>query len=128
MKYLGIDYGEKFIGLALADTDTKVSLPLEIIRNHDMAESIEKLLFLINDYKIDKIIIGKPHWHNEKQIKIIDGFAKDLEKQTKVTIDFVDESLTSKMVNTLPGMENFRDRVDDLSAMIILQAYLDSQN
>lgn len=127
MKYLGIDYGAKFIGLALADTATNVSMPLEIIRNHEMQESIDKLLEIILEYKIDKIIVGKPHWHNEGQINVIQDFADKLKEKTKVEIDFVDESLTSKMVNTLPGLENFNERVDDLSAMIILQAYLDSE-
>ena len=128
MKYLGIDYGEKFIGLALADTMTNVSMPLEIIRNHEMEESIEKLLEVIEEYKIERVVIGKPHWHNDNQIKVIDIFAEKLKEKTIVGIEFVDESLTSKMVNTLPGLENYSNRVDDLSAMIILQAYLDGQS
>lgn len=127
MKYLGIDYGEKFIGLALADTESNVSMPLEIIRNHTESESIDKLIKLISEYKIDKVIVGKPHWHDDSQIKVIEKFVDKFMAKIEVDIDFVDESLTTKMVDNLPGVQPNNSRVDDLSAMIILQAYLDSK-
>lgn len=126
MKYLGLDYGEKFIGLAFADLASNVSMPLEIIRNIDDESSIEKLKEILDDYKIDKIIMGRPEWHNDKQSDINKAFGEKVKKIFEGEIIFVDESLTSKMVASLPGLESMTGRIDDLSAMLILQSYLDT--
>ncbi|MBU0897878.1 Holliday junction resolvase RuvX, partial [Patescibacteria group bacterium] len=53
-KYLGIDWGEKRIGLAIGDSETKIALPFKTVEN------IEAVLQVINDEKIDAVIIGEP--------------------------------------------------------------------
>lgn len=105
MKFLGIDYGEKHIGLAIGDNNLKIATPFGIVKN------IKEIREIIKKEKIDKIIIGLPlGFRGEtEQTRKTRQFAKNLEN-----FEFVDERFTSKMT------ENHAS-----AAAIILQDYLD---
>ena len=56
--YLGIDYGMRKTGIAIAQKVTKISRPLKIIyHNH-----IDEIIKIIEEWDIDKVIIGFPIW------------------------------------------------------------------
>lgn len=104
MKYLGIDYGEKYIGLAIGNDELKIALPFKIVNN------IQEIKQIINQEKIDKIIIGLPKGFRgeTEQTKKTRKFAKNFKN-----FEFADERFTSKIG------ENHAS-----AAAIILQDYL----
>lgn len=105
MKYLGIDYGEKNIGLAIGNDDLKIALPFKIVHN------LKQIKEIIKKEKIDKIIIGLPLGFKgeTEETKKTKEFAKNFKH-----FEFVDETFTSKIAQNHAG-----------AAAIILQTYLD---
>ena len=87
MNYLGIDYGEKRIGLALGDSEIKIATPFKVVGSADEAIKIVK------EEKIDVIIIGKPvkmSGSNELSDEF-ELFIKLLRKKVDISIKMIDE-------------------------------------
>ena len=134
MKTLGIDYGEKRIGLAISDESQTFARELVILSPKEFWESLN-LLILNNSISI--IVLGWPlnmsGEETEKTLEVKD-FKEKLEKLTeisagggsasggKVDIKITDERLSGQMAEHLPGGKK---NVDSLAAQILLQNYLD---
>lgn len=137
-KYLAIDYGEKRVGIAVSDESKKYSF----VRDHLINDNSfpEKLINLIAEEKISKIIIGYPlNFKSEKTIQTLktEEFKNRLEKllsdkSITAEIIFFDEIFTSKLAENRimnSGMKKKKRQekglVDSESAQIILQDYID---
>ena len=98
MRILGIDYGKKKIGLAFAESDVKLALPLDVVPNLG-AQTIMEIAKRIRVDDIDLVVIGMPgavsSHGNEKQIAVVKSFIAELQKQTAVPIVEEDESFTT---------------------------------
>lgn len=126
-KILGIDYGNKYIGLALSDENQKIALPYKVIENKGkkfLKEELENLCF---EKEVGKVVIGLPLGLSGLETKqtlkvkeIVDFFKKEF----FIPIEIEDERLTSKMADGLLGKVKTK-RSDAVAAMIILQSYLD---
>jgi putative holliday junction resolvase len=121
--YLGVDWGEKRIGLALADSETKIATPFKT------AGDVSEVLQIVESEQIDMIIIGKPSSIANSELEITNekynSFINGLKSKTKIPIELVDERLTSKAADALPGDKKTKSNRDEIAAMIILQSYLD---
>jgi len=118
MKLLGIDYGESKVGLALANSDTKLAVPLEVIKSEDLED---KISYFIEKGLIDKIVIGLPlglDGDDTQQTKNIREYVNLLKENFNIEIIFQDERLTTK-----EAARTGHD--DDVAAMYILQTYID---
>ena len=122
-KYLGIDWGEKRIGLALADEETKMATPFKTVANIDGVAQIVK------SEQIDMVILGKPVRIKNCELKITNEeynqFIVDLKEKIKVPVELMDERLSSKAADALVGNKKTKANRDEIAAMIILQSYLD---
>lgn len=122
MNILALDYGKKNIGLAWCDTGIGAPLPYGIIKD----QKINDLVKLIDEEKIDRVIIGLPLGLNGKEnpntIRVRE-FGKKIEAQTKAHIEFFDERFSSAEADNMGGSVSR----DEKSAMVILQAYLDKK-
>src|SRR3989339_428521 len=121
-RYLGIDWGEKRIGLALGDDETGIATPCGV------ADSAAGVLDLTKKEEIDKIIIGLPvkmSGEKNETPPAFDKFVKYLRANSGVPVEFMDERLTSKAADALPGTKKTKAARDSIAAMLILQAYLD---
>lgn len=121
-KYLGIDWGEKRIGLALAEEGLNMSWPLKVANN------IKEILETIEEEGVDKIIIGKPlkmKGENKELDPRFNKFISQLEKEANIPIELIDERLSSLEADKLIGRKKDKAPRDALAAMIILQTYLD---
>ncbi len=120
MNFLGIDYGEKRIGLAKGDSLLKIATPFKTIANG--AGVLNALADIVNAEVIGKIIVGAPvsfdGRKNDFAEKIIE-FAEDVEARTNISVELVNEIFSSKMAG-----QNSK-KVDESSAALILQTYLD---
>ncbi len=123
MRYLGIDYGKKRIGLALGEQGLTSPL-LVYFKDKNIFSKIEKICL---EEKIDKIILGFSQ-DLEQEIK---NFKKQLTKRLEIPIILQDESLTTReaadtMLVSLARRKSRREKVDAVAAAQILAAYFDS--
>jgi putative holliday junction resolvase len=120
--YLGVDWGEKRIGLAMGDSETKLAMPFKTVGD------FEELAQVIGEEMIDTIVLGKPIKMRGEQEGIapaFSDFAEELqEKFPEIIIEMIDERLSSKAADALPGGDLKASR-DEVAAMILLQEYLD---
>lgn len=119
--YLGIDWGEKRIGLATADRETKIANNFKTISN------INDLLSIIKDLDIQEIVLGKPmklsgDLSNEKFM----SFYQLLKDKTSIKISLFDERLSTNLSKNLNLLNKAKYDKDQSSACIILQSYLES--
>jgi len=122
MKILGIDYGEKRIGLAISDESLTFARELEILSPKAFWMKVGQL---IAEEGVGKIVLGWPinmAGQETQKTQEVKGFKEDLEKNFEVEVDVTDERLTSVMAQHLPGGKR---NIDSLAAQILLQNYLD---
>lgn len=127
MVMLGLDIGEKRIGIAVSDELEIMGLPLKVINNDEQAEG--ELNNLIKHYNIRKIVIGIPYTLKGEigfQAKKIIDYADNILKKFPVEIIYADERFTSKIPKKLLKKNNKTGKIDKLSACIILNDYLES--
>ena len=123
---LSIDYGAKYIGLAMASLQTKIATPYKTIQGEDVLLLFKDLREIILKQKITKIIVGYPislSGNISEQTKETEKFIEQCKKEFDLPIIVFDERFTSKMANNLSsGKENH-----SIAASIILQDYIDHQ-
>lgn len=130
MRALGIDYGEKRVGIALSDPMQILASPREIIKHDDNDQVvIEELLKIIKKESVSKIIVGLPLNMNGSvgfQAERVYQFVDSLKEHVSLPIVFEDERESSKKVKEAMKLVKSKDeRIDDRAAAIILQNYLD---
>jgi len=134
MKILGIDYGEKRIGLAVSDPSNMVARSLKVLKRNGTRSWVKELKLIIDENRIEKIVVGLPVNMNgslgEKGREVL-AFVEVLKKGLKVPVVTWDERLTTVSAEKLLrqtklSREKRKDILDKLSASIILQSYLDS--
>jgi len=126
MKYLGIDYGDKKIGLATADLETKIASPYKILFNNQNIISDIKNVCL--NEEIDKIVIGLPislKGTMSKQTENVIKFISKLRKNIDLEVIEQDEKYSSQYAQRLLRETKAKHLDDDVAAMLILQSYLD---
>lgn len=119
--YLGIDWGEKRIGLATADSETKLAIPFKVV------SSLNELLKLITVEEINYIVLGYPRKMNGDPANNPkwQAFVSQLEKQIDLPIVFLDERLSSLAADALAKKNKAKAGRDEIAAALILQNYLD---
>ncbi len=121
--YLGIDWGEKRIGLACANEEVKIATPWKVIG------SLEELFKIIDEEKIDEVIVGAPYKMHDIKAALhpkFEFFLLEFKENINIPIKEVDERLSSKTADSFIGSSKQKAPRDASSAMVILQQYLDS--
>lgn len=124
MNILAIDFGEKNIGLALADTETKLPLSLPPLRVESEVEALGKIVGIVREKNIQRLVFGLPLTFQFEETEVcgkIRKFAQKAEEKTGAGIAFINEVLTSTLAARLK--ETSKD-THSSSALIILEDYL----
>lgn len=135
-RYLGIDLGEKRVGLAVSDPTLLIAQPLKTLQFTKIPKLIQELREIIDEYHISKIIVGLPltmkGTYSQKTRQVMEIVEK-MRVEISVPIVTYDERLTTvqahqtmQQMGKKPSRE--RDKVDQLAAMMILQNYLDQES
>lgn len=123
MRYLGIDYGDKHIGVAVSNENGDLAFPLEPLSND--VQLMGHISSLVKEKDIKEFVIGesKDFQGNENPImKKAKEFAGKLEKESGKTVRFEPEFLTSVEARHIQGGS---DKTHSSAAAIILQSFLD---
>ncbi len=134
MRILGIDYGDARVGVAISDALGITAQGLETIwHNGNDKIVLKRLEEIINMYKVETIVIGKPinmNGTSSERVEVTNKFIHKLHcKFPKIKIEEVDERLTTvaahKTMNFLDVRKDKKKNiVDTISAMYILEIYM----
>ena len=127
MRYLGIDYGDKKIGLAFGDTSAGIAMPLDVIVNRG-TETLAWIADKVHSEDIGTIVVGAPlsegAYHGPQQLEKTRSFIQRLSSVVSVPVVEEDESYTTAESIRLQREEGAEADEDALAAMLIAQAYL----
>ncbi len=143
MKFLGIDYGTKRIGIAISDENSILAFPKEIVSND--ANAISKVGEIVEKEKISEFVIGESVNFSGKPNAVSDRieiFISELQKRFNLPIHKQKEFLTSVearrggggKAESSPSQAHSKvkqtksERIDASAAALILQRYLDRKN
>lgn len=119
---MGIDYGEKRIGLAITDEKKQFAFPYSVIENK--SQIIKKIQEIIKKEAIKKIILGLPldiAGRPNPVLKSVEKFKKNLEKVSGLSVEFENEIFTTKEAERIQGKHG---KIDASAAALILKSYL----
>ncbi len=128
MRYLGIDFGLKKMGLALGDSETKMASPIETVENNE--QIFDSLAELVKSEGVEQIVVGVPlavgKFHDGEQLKVTQVFIQKLRSHVGIEVHEIDESFTTAESQRLQREEGTKAPEDSLAAMLILQSFLDA--
>lgn len=133
-RILGVDYGEKRIGLAISDELEMVAMPVGVIHRTNEKEDIAKIRELILEKKATLIVFGLPINMDGTPGKLgaaTKAFAVKLTEAVNLPVDYYDERLTTLEAERMLTDEADISRAkrkgvkDKLAASLILQSYME---
>ena len=134
MRILGVDPGEKNIGIAISDPTGTIANPLMIIQHVSRPVDAASIAQIAEDYQVKKIIVGQaldldnlPTFQGRKAARL----AAAIRTQTRVPVELWDETGSTQaarqaMIAANAPRSSRRGHHDDLAATYILQSYLDT--
>ena len=137
MKYLGLDLGSRTLGVSVSDKNGIIASSYTVIHHNEEYDSlIEKVVSLVDELKIEAIVLGFPKNMNDTigpKGELSLEFQKKLEENLSIPVYLQDERLTTKSATDLLIQGNVSRKkrkqvVDALAATIILQTYLDGRD
>lgn len=136
VKIMGLDIGDKTIGVATSDLMGWTAQGLEVIRRSSKQKDISCLLAIVEKHQIKQLVVGLPKNMNGTsgpQVKKVQKFSQEIAAVLKLPLAFWDERLTTvaaeKMLLEADVSRKKRKKViDKIAATFILQGYLDSKS
>jgi len=131
MLYLGIDYGDKRIGLATISPDTGLSTPLDPLKSGGWARDIPKIVRIIQERDITGIVIGLPlnmDGSEGRRAEVTRKFGALLADASGLQIIYHDERLTSREADSILAQNGLNRQkrqliIDSVCAQLILESY-----
>lgn len=140
MRILSLDVGERRIGVAAADEEARVAVPLTVVERREPSADLEAVVRLVQEQSAATVVVGLPISLNGSlgpQARQVKAFAEELSSRLSVPVEYWDERLSTveaerRLRSAVPGGRRSgpkkradKGRRDTLAATIVLQAYLD---
>lgn len=131
MRFMGLDVGERRIGVAMSDPLGSTAQPFETIKRDE--GSVSRLAELVSELEVGKVAVGLPllmDGREGEQARLVREFAADLAGAIDADVAFVDERLTTKEAESVLREGRVkrgkkRGASDRVAAALILRAYMD---
>jgi putative Holliday junction resolvase len=135
VRVLGLDIGEKRIGVAVSDPSGSVATPLAVLDAHRALGDGQELARLVADYEVELLVAGLPlslDGSEGPQALRVRGAAQRLATLVSLPLEFADERLSSTEARRTMTDAGVTDRdkrgsIDMVAASIFLQTYLDAR-
>ena len=129
---MGVDYGDKRIGIALSDLLCIISSPYEVYQNRGEEDALKHLDKIIKENDVDEVAFGLPlnmDGTEGERAKLHRAFGEKLENYAGVKVYFIDERLTSAeaediLISSGVRREKRKELIDKIAAQIILQTFI----
>ena len=134
MRFLGLDVGDRRIGVAFGDADVRIATPVEVIVRGNFEQDVLRLGECVRRYAAEHLIVGLPRnmdgTHGDQANGVI-AYAERVAPALNLPVTFWDERLstveaTSRIQATGARGKKSRRKLDAIAATVILQDYLDS--
>ncbi len=130
---LGLDYGQKRIGVAGCDRTGLIATGITTIERTSFEQDVEQIRQLVNEREVQVLVMGLPYSMDGSlgfQARQVQKFTTRLAKALKLPVEYVDERLTSFQAEQLLIAENrspsrHKGLIDRKAAALILQQWLD---
>lgn len=141
MRYLGLDVGERRIGVAVSDPDGRVAVPLKVITRRGGHGDFQAVADTARNETVEAVVLGLPLSMDGSvgaQARSVQAFGDALARETGLPVEYWDERLSTVQVERRPSRlrrgdrhhpARYREResTDALAASVVLQAFLDSR-
>ncbi len=133
MRIMGLDIGDRWIGVALSDPQQLCASALTVIERKGDATAVQAILDLVEKHQVERIVVGLPRSLNGSigpQAEKVQAFSDKLSQQVSIPVESWDEWLSTVAAERLlidAGVRRERRRKhrDAIAATLILQGYLD---
>lgn len=134
-RMMGLDIGDKRIGVAVSDEMGWTAQPIVTISRTSLEKDAEKLKQILDEYMVKKIVVGLPRALSGKitpQTQKVLDFIEEIKKKWAIPIEAWDEWFTTKeaeriLISADMSRKKRKGVIDQLSAVLILQSYLNAQ-
>jgi putative Holliday junction resolvase len=131
---LGLDFGDKTIGIAVSDKSKTIATPIITIKRKGILKDIEKLLSILEEYDVGGVILGLPlslDGNENERTEKVRNFANELKKCNDIKIAFQDERYSSDVIykelrKSSISKDKIKKKIDQMAASYILQGFLDN--
>ena len=123
MKYLGVDYGSKRVGVAVSDDSGQLAFPCKVIANSK--KLVEEVLEIMEKEKVEAVVVGESldfDGQPNTVMKDIEFFVEELKLKTRAKIFLEPEFMTSVQAMRFQPKNDLHDAS---AAALILQSFLD---
>lgn len=132
MRILGLDVGEKKIGVAISDELGFTAQGIGVIARRGLKQDLKQIEDLVKQYNVGKIVLGLPRNMNGTlgpQSELVKKFGESLKKNLRIEISYWDERLTTveaerSLIDCDLSRKKRRYVIDKVAAVLILQGYL----
>lgn len=134
MRALGVDFGERRIGLALSDPDGRLALPLRVLERRSDEAAIAAIAAVARDYEVALLVVGEPRRiggaPESDAFRRAHAFGDKLAAALGLPLEWIDEAFTSAAAAARlreAGLDarRARGKLDAVAAQILLQEALD---
>ncbi|RJX21319.1 MAG: Holliday junction resolvase RuvX [Ammonifex sp.] len=134
MRFLGLDVGDRKIGVAVSDPLCITAQGVGVLKRGNPSDDADEILGLIAEYEVGEVVVGNPgdlYGRKGTQADKVMEFV-NLLRQKGVSVTLWDERFTTSAAERLliganVRREKRRQVIDKLAAVLILQSYLDSR-
>lgn len=130
-KILAIDYGEKRVGLATADSEARVALPFGILENKGIKGLLVKIAEICQAENVNQVVVGLPMGLVSKpteQTEKVEKFISILKENINLPVERQSELFTSRQARGIFKDAGVKKRhIDESAATLILSDYLERQ-
>jgi putative Holliday junction resolvase len=135
MRALGLDVGERRIGVALSDPEGILAIALTVIEAKSDDDALRRVIALAGEHEVERIVIGLPLSLDGSlgpQAQKVQSFAESLREYTELPVVTWDERYSTVdaervLVEARVRRDKRKKHIDSVAAAVILQGYLDRQ-
>ena len=127
MQIVAFDFGTKKIGVAVGQTSTYTSSPLQVISSKDNKVKWNEIMILLNEWKPELVIVGKPlnmDGTNSEIMKEVEKFYQKLKSIYDAKFEYIDERLTTFEARQILEEKKF-ETVDANAAKILIDNWFE---
>jgi len=136
VKYIGLDIGDRRVGVACGDAEVRIATPLEVIARGSIEQDARTLAKIAHDYDVGQLIVGLPRnmdGTQGAQADAVIAYAEKIAQAIHLPFTLWDERLstveaTRRTHETGARGKKSRRGLDAIAAAVILQDFLDSQS
>ena len=136
MRWMGLDYGNVHVGVALSDELGMTAYPLEVIKRKDsnkLRKTFARIKEIAREYKVDKIIIGLPLNMDDSESEIsktVIDFSENIKRRTGLPVELWDERLSTLEATDILKeagikVQDRKTYIDKIAASFILRRYME---